>query len=201
MHVIRFGGERPGPGWHRHGTTAKTIPLQVSGRVVRFLLLKQRWLHKATGRTLHDRPFYDAPGFQFGFDIVVVGLAAWLVGSVGLHAVGWPWDDDGPSCRTVQRWAARLAELADDWLQTSRTRILDYVAPRPMEDLLPAGGIPPPEGARLRSSQGDVRQAWPLRDVVWLHEKAAQALSIPIRQLLGVARWRCPKNPASNDAS
>lgn len=201
MHVIRFGGERPGPGWHRHGTTAKTIPLFAAGRVFRLLLLKQRWLHKPTGRTRHDRPVYDAPGFQFGFDVVVVGLAAWLVGTVGLHGVDWPWDDDGPSGRTVQRWAARLAPFADDWLQTSRTRILDYVAPRPLEDLLPAGGIPPPEGARLRSSQGAVVPASQLRDVVWLHEKAAQALSISIRQLLGVARWRCTKKPAIHNPS
>ena len=201
MRVVYHCGERPGPDWHRHGTTDKFLWVIVGFRLRRWLLRKQRWRHRITGKTRHDRPWYDVPRHRYGFDVALVVLAAWLLTDAGLHAVDWPWSDDRPATRTVQRWAAELAPHAGTWLQASRQRLVDYVAPRPLEDLLPAGGIPPPRGARSRSSQGDAVQARQLRDVVWLHENVARALCIPLRLLLGVARWRWPKNTAIRDAS
>jgi hypothetical protein len=201
MLVVRYSAERPGDGWHAHGTTSKTIWLVFVRRLRPVLLLKQRWLEVSTGKTCHDRPHWDTPGHRYGLDVVVITLCCWLLVPVGLHAVDWPWDAPQPARRTVQRWAAALAPLAADWLQTARERILDYVAPRPLEELLPAGGIPPPEGARTRTSQGGVQPARQLQDVIWLHENVARALSIPLRQLLGVARWRWPKKPPMNEPS
>lgn len=195
MRVVTYEDERPGPGWHRHGTTDKTIWVLVNWQLRRWLLRKQRWRHVETGQTRHDRPWYDVPGHRYGFDVTIGALAAWLVSEAGLHNLPWPWTAPRPSTRTVQRWAAGLAPHADRWLQRSRTRIVDHVAPRPLEELLPAGGIPPPRGARSCSSQSDfATDASKLREVTWLHENVARALCISLRQLLGVARWRWTKN-------
>lgn len=186
---------RPGPGWHRHGTTTKSLPGVTGRRLLPIRLLKQRWLDAATGHTRHDRPVWDSPHAGYALDVVVLTLHAWLLSQCGVHLVDWPWDDtDRPCTRTVQRWAAALAPHADDWLQRSRERLMHHVAPRPLEDLLPAGGIPPPEGARLRNRQGDTAAPSKLRDVVWLLENVAQAQSISIRTLLVVARWRWARN-------
>lgn len=190
MLVLFHTAPRPGPGWHRHGTTSKTLPGLIGGRLLPIRLDKQRWLHVETRRTLHDRPAWDSPHAGYALDVVVLTLVAWLMSRRGLHAVDWPWDDaEAPSRRTVQRWATALAPLAERWLQHTRLRLIEHVAPRPLEDLLPAGGIPPPVGARLRHQNGVV-SAGQLRDVTWIIQNAAQALSIPIRALLVVARWR-----------
>ncbi len=165
MPALFFTGPRPGPDWNRHGVTTKNILTIVDDTLVWITLHKQRWLNRPTGRTRHDRPVYDIPGSPFGFDVVVTVLAAWLLGTIGIHNVAWPWDDERPAARTVQRWAARLAPHAQGWLQRARTRIIEHVAPRPLGDLLPTAGIPPPEGARLRNSQGKVATAGQLRDV------------------------------------
>jgi len=185
---------RPGPGWHAHGTAAKLILTVVDDRLERVLLLKQRWLHVATGRTLHDRPVYDIPGSPFGLDVVVLVLGVWLLGDVGLHAISWPWDNTArPSRRTVQRWRAHLAPHADDWLQQSRLHILRHVEPRPLEDLLPTGGIPPPGAAWRPKGPGDTSTACRLREVAWILKNVAPSLCIPVRSLLVVARWRWPR--------
>lgn len=200
MLAVPFSDARPGPGWHRHGTTDKTLWILRAGRPTPIVLQKQRWLHVASGTTRHDRPVWDSPRSRYGLDLVIATLGAWLLATAGLHAVDWPWDDPRPARRTAQRWAAALGPLAEDWLQASRKRILDYVAPRPLEELLPAGGIPPPRGARSRC-QGGVAMTSKLRDVIWLHENVARALSISIRQLLVVARWRWANNHAHRRAS
>ena len=199
MLVVDFCFERPGEGWHAHGFTSKTLLVLRGPELVPILLKKQRWLHVATGTTRHDRPFYDRPGGRFGFDVVILALAVWLVGAVGLHRADWPWDDDKPARRTVQRWAARLAPHALDWLQTARQRFIDHVAPRPLEELLPAGGIPPPEGARSRSSHGDSSPA--SSETSSGFPKTQRELSIPLHYFLVVARWRWPEKPAKSQTS
>lgn len=189
--VLHHEGLRPGQGWHRHGTTPKFLFIVDQRRLRLVLLRKQRWLHVASGTTRHDRPFWDVPRNAFAMDVVVLTLAAWLVAGGGLHSTDWPWTRPRPTRRTVQRWAAHLAPHADAWLQEARERILDFVAPRPLEELLPAGGIPPP--GRVRAfNQGNVLNAGKLRDVVWLLKNVAQSLSISLLELLGVARWRWP---------
>ena len=188
--VLRHEGPRPGPGWHRHGTTPKLLLLVDRSWLRPVLLLKQRWLHVATGTTRHDRPVWDIPGHTFAMDVVVLTLAAWLVDGPGLHATDWPWHHPRPARRTVQRWAAHLAPHADRWLQHARGHVLDFVAPRPLEELLPAGGIPPP--GRVRTRIRDGATAWQLRDVVWMLKNVAHSVPIPLLELLGVARWRWP---------
>lgn len=191
-------GPRPGPGWHAHGTATKRILTVVEGRLALVELRKQRWLDVATGRTLHDRPVYDIPGSPFGLDVVVLVFGVWLLGDAGLHEVDWPWSNSARPCRrTVQRWRAHLAPHAEDWLQRSRRRILEHVAPRPLEEVLPTGGIPPPGAVRRTRSTGDPSQAWRLREITWILNNVALDPPIPVRSLLVVARWRWPrKSPA-----
>lgn len=188
--VLHHQGLRPGADWHRHGTTPKILLFVDQGRLQPVLLLKQRWRHVSSGTTRHDRPFWDVPNQRFAADVVVLTLAAWLVAGNGLHHTDWPWASERPARRTVQRWAAHLAPHAGRWLQHTRERILDFVAPRPLEDLLPTGGIPPPR--RVRAFSQENVHACKLRDVVWLIENVAQSLSILVADLLGVARWRWP---------
>lgn len=195
MLKIFYRGARPGPDWHRHGTTSKTLQTLVDGGLGTIIVLKQRWLHVPTGRTCHARPVWDSPNSRYSLDVVVLTLYAWLLSSQGLLCTSWPWsDEECPARRSVQRWAARLAGHASDWLACSRRRLIEYVAPRSLEELLPTGGIPPPTGARMCNSLGDVVTGFALRDTVWLLKHIAQALSIPLRKLLIVARWRWPRS-------
>lgn len=194
MRRIRHSDARPGRGWHKHGVTSKRVWLVFDRRLEVVVLDKQRWLHVATGTTRHDRPVWDIPGHTYGLDVVVVVLATWLAGADGLHRAPWPWPQERPARRTVQRWHAALLPHAGAWLQHARVQILDYVAPRHLEEVLPAG-IPPPRG-RTRGQEGAL-PARQLRDVTWIHHAVARALCIPLSRLLGVARWRWPSEPAS----
>ena len=200
MLTVSHSGQRPGPGWHAHGSTTKLLWTIIDERLKLVLLRKQRWLHVATGCTIHDRPVYDIPGSPFGLDVVVLVFGVWLLGDVGLHAVSWPWDNsERPSRRTVQRWHAHLAPHAEDWLQQSRLHIIRHVEPRPLEDLLPTGGIPPPGAVRRWKGPGDRSVACRLREVAWILKNVARSIGIPIRRLLVVARWRWPsKSPAQH---
>jgi hypothetical protein len=198
---VQHRGERPGPGWHAHGITAKLLIVVNDGALLTLRLAKQRWLHVDTGTTTHDRPVWDRPRARYALDVVVVALATWLFSDHGLHNTDWPWNDDRPSTRTVQRRRRALRPHAESWLQHSRLRFLDYVAPRTLEDLLPAGGIPPPEGVRKQAPVKRVANASKLRDVLGMHRSLAQGLCIPFRKLLVVARWRWPSERPSQQPS
>lgn len=189
--TIAYGGDRPGPGWHAHGTTSKRIWVIHDDRLCRCTLLKQRWLHVASGATRHDRPAWGLPNAPYGLDVVFFVIGLWLLASTGLHHVRWPWSDDRPHPRTVQRWAAQLAPDAARWEHAIRAAILEHVAPRHLEEILPAGGIPPPEGRARRSR--DSADACQLRGGAWLLKEAARSLSISIRSRLVVARRRWPE--------
>jgi len=182
---------RPGPEWHAHGATSKLVWVLASlspPRLTRVRLLKQRWRHRQTGRTRHDRPAWDLAGSQYGLDVVFFVLGCWLLAATGLHATDWPWPDERPARRSVQRWLRRLAADADTWLQAIRLATIELAAPRPLEEILPTGGIPPPEG-RTRCHRVHA-PACKLRGVAWILESAAQALSISIRSLLVAAQRR-----------
>lgn len=188
--VLDHHGERPGPvdQWHAHGWTEKTV-LVLRGRTEPLLILrlrKRRWLHLDTGTTVHSRPCWDLPYRRFGLDVIVLGLALWMFGELGLHRLQLPWLRPQP--RTLQRWVAALGPHARTWLHAVRTQLIDLVAPRHLEEALPAGGIPPPAARFVDRDSFACR----LGDVVWTHDKVAQSLRMPIRQLLCVARWRWP---------
>lgn len=188
--VLQHPGDRPGPisDWHIHGWTTKDI-LVLDGRTQPLLtvrLVKRRWLHVSNGETVHSRPVWDLPFRRFGLDVVVLALAMWLFGELGLHQLQLPWLRPQP--RTLQRWAQALGPHATSWLQQARAQFIDLVAPRHLEEALPAGGIPPPAARFVHRDSF----AWRLRDVVWTHENTARSQRMSIRQLLCVARWRLP---------
>lgn len=192
--TINFRKDRPGAGWYAHGTTRKEVFVLVGRVPCKILLIKQRWLNTRTGETRHDRPVWDRPGCPYAMDVVLAVLLVWLDATVALRDLRWRWDDLRPDPRTARRWAAHLRPHAHSWLQASRTYFIDLVSPRPLDDVLPAAGIPPPRGRRCRS-QEVVAHAGKLSDVIWLHEKVAHALSISLRTLLEGAGWRWPLNP------
>lgn len=193
--TIRVRYERPDLGWHAHGTTQKWIWIVDFDRLRLCLLIKQRWLHVETGTTRHDRPAWDVPHSPFGLDVAFFLLGLWLLGVQGLYRLDWPWSSERPSRRTVQRWYARLRPDGARWQQAIRHALIDLVAPRHLEEILPAGGIPPPEGRARRSR--DIAQWCQLPSGAWLITEAARSLSTSIRSLLVVARRRWPVTSAS----
>ena len=195
--TIAHREERPGPGWHAHGSVRKNVQVLVAWKPVEVLLVKQRWLHVESGTTRHDRPVWDRPGCPYAMDIVVAVLTVWLNGALALRDLHWGWDELEPAPRTARRWAAHLRPHAAAWLHQARCYMLERVRPRALDEVLPAAGIPPPRGLRRRS-QDAVPPACKLSDVVWLHEKVAHALSISLRTLLTGARWRWPVGRAQS---
>lgn len=185
--VVR--GARPGPGWHAHGTTRQRVTLLHDDRLVEVDLHKQRWLDVATGTTRHDRPNFTVPWSRHGLDVVFLALAAWLLGAVGLHRAKLPWRADRPDRRTLQRWLRRLRPDAQRWLVAIRLALLERIAPRPLEEILPTAGIPPPGGC-ARFSLGSVNEVSQLQCGIRLAQEGARLLHIPVRTLLVEARWR-----------
>ena len=188
--LVHHHGERPGGvhDWHVHGWTSKTL-LVLDGRtepLLTIVLRKRRWRHVPTGVTVHSSPCWDLPYRRYGLDVIVLALAFWLFGEAGLHTLQLPWLRPQP--RTLQRWARALGPHARSWLQAARTQMIRLVAPRHLEEVLPAGGIPPPAARFVDRDSFACR----LGDVVWTHEKVALSLPMTIRQLLVVARWRWP---------
>lgn len=193
-----FQGERPGEAWHAHGWTAKELWVVHDTGLVRLRLHKRRWRHAELGTTCHTRPFWDVPHSPYGLDVSFYVLGAWLLAVRGLHHVAWPWSHqhpERPARRTAQRMLRRLAPDADGWLLGLRLALIDLVAPRPLEEILPAGGIPPPEG-RNHVTQGSAHVAGKLRGAVWIANCGVQSLPISMRRLLGVARRRAAEHLA-----
>lgn len=192
--ILRHSGARPGPGWHKHGFTRRVLPVLDDGQQRQVELRKQRWLEVATGRTRHDRPLWELAWARSPLDIVFLTLSAWLLSDRGLHHATWPWEPERPSRRTAQRWLKRLRPNALCWQHAIRLAVIDRLAPRPLEEFLPTGGIPPPEGRQRRLHAEVLR----LSRGLWLLEKAAQELLIPVNTLLVEARRRLTPTMPTN---
>jgi hypothetical protein len=198
--VTTYRAARPGPGWHAHGTTAKTVRIWEDSRTIHIRVLKQRWLHVETGRTRHDRPPWDLLWARSGVDVVFLVLGAWLLGPHGVHRAETPIDPP-PVPRTAQRWLDRIRRQAASWHQAIRLALIDLLSPRPLEEIVPVGGIPPP-GRRWRTPKSEtVNAVSQLQHGLWLTTRGAEVLPIPVRTLLveAMARWpgNCPTIPAS----
>jgi len=192
---IVFSGARPGEGWHAHGWTSKRLWVVDEDRLVRLTVHKRRWLHVETGTTCHSRPAWDVPHSPYGLDVVFHVLGAWLLAVRGLHHIAWPWSHqhpERPARRTAQRMLYRFADDADRWLLGLRLALTDLVAPRPLEEILPTGGIPPPEGCSHVTQRSAL--ATKLRGAVWIAKCGVRSLCISMRRLLGVARRRAAEH-------
>jgi hypothetical protein len=197
MRIIEtvFEGERPGQGWHAHGWTSKRLWVVHLDRLVRLTLHKRRWRQFETGITCHSRPSWDVPHSPYGLDVVFYVLGAWLLAVRGLHHIAWPWSQqhpERPARRTAQRMLYRLAPHADRWLLGLRLVLTDIVAPRPLEKILPTGGIPPPKGCTHITQRS--ASAGKLVGAVWIADCGVQSLCISMRRLLGVARRRAAEH-------
>lgn len=190
-----FEGARPGEGWHAHGWTSKGLWVVHLDRLVRLKLHKRRWRHVESGTTCHSRPDWDVPHSPYGLDVTFYILGAWLLAVQGLHHIAWPWSHqhpERPARRTAQRMLQRIAPDADRWLLGLRLVLIDLVAPRPLEEILPAGGIPPPEGCNHVTQRS--ARAGQLRGAVWIAKCGVQSFPISMRRLLGVARRRAAEH-------
>ena len=189
--TMTYRAARPGTGWHAHGTTSKTVLLWVDDRPLRIRVRKQRWLHVETGTTRHDRPPWDLSWARSGVDVVFLVLGAWVLGRHGVHRAEVPIDPP-PAPRTMQRWLDRIRRQAASWHQAIRLVLIDLLSPRPLEEIVPAGGIPPP-GRRWRTPKSETANAvGQLQNGLWLTKRGAELLCIPIRTLLVEAMVRWP---------
>jgi hypothetical protein len=77
------------------------------------------------------------------------------------------------------------------WLVAIRQAAIDLLSPRPLDEIVPMGGIPPPgQGARQKSS--DPQQDTHLVEGIWILNEVAQQQSIEIRTVLAEAKARWP---------
>ena len=196
LEILEHRGVRPGPGWHRHGWTTRSLTIRVRRGLRQVLLKTQRWLEFSTKRTVHDRPLWELAWSSSTTDVVFLTLAAWLLAGNGLHRTAWPWPDDRPSRRTAQRWLECLRPDALRWQHAIRLAVIDRLAPRPLEEFLPTGGIPPPKGRNPSHMSAAV---WQLHRGLWLLQEAEALLEdTPARTLLVEARRRLtPPNPST----
>ncbi len=183
----QYAAERPGPDWHAHGNTPKTMWLLHEFGLSWVIIHKQRWLHVPSGSTVHDRPPFEVPWSSFGLVAVLVALRRWWSSPRGLLEQRRPWRGRWPSRRTLQRWLARLAPDALRWHATLRDVVVDRLAPSTLEDLFPAGPDPPGTVARF-GIHGP--QAWQLESGLRILDGAAPTLSVPWSTLPVEARRR-----------
>lgn len=182
-----YRGERPGPGWYGHGYTTKRLAVLVALRLVWVEVHKQRWRDTTTGQTRHDRPPNDIPWAYYELAVVLTTVWTWMSSPRGLHHVTWPWEDDLPSRRTVQRWLARLLADALAWQAAIRAACVAHLAPSTLEEKFPTGLPPPGTVTRWRSAAAKAGQL--TRGLALLHE-CASTLSIPPSTLLVEAQRR-----------
>jgi len=182
-----YRGQRPGPDWHGHGYTAKTLLVLHEDRLVRLEVHKQRWCSMLGEGTVHDRPPRDLCWARYGLVVVFRAVWTWMNAPQGLHHVDWPWDPDRPDRRTVQRWLARLLPDALAWQVAIRDVVVDHLAPRPLKERYPTG-LPPPGG--LARWVRETVKAGQLNNGLTLVENSAPLLNISRSKLLVEARRR-----------
>jgi len=181
-----YRGPRPGEGWVGHGTTPKTLRVLHGGVLQELVVHKQRWLHP-DGHTVHDRPPRDVHWSRYGLLVVFRAVWTWLNTDRGLHHVVWPWGEERPSRRSVQRWLARLLPDGLRWQQAIRQVVVDHLAPRPLEEEYPTG-LPPPGGLARWSKETAHRVGELARGLTLL--MTAPLSNIPRSTLLVEARRR-----------
>ena len=189
------GPQRP-PGWHRHGTTPYSPDDLQHSELAGATIHKQRWLHVETGRTEHDRPPDQVGRRRYTAVVIVVALAGWLLGGVGVYAHQPLLDGlrDRPAPRTLQRWRASAALHAADLAQAMRLAWL-ALKPRQAGDDVP-GGIPPPLHPGPWRGRAEVDR---LASALSMVLRCAVALNQTSASLLAEAWRRHPDRPFITD--
>ncbi len=192
---LYFGGARPDPGWHRHGTFARWLWMVRCARLVRVRLYKQRWLDPDTGETYHDRS--PAEAFSVGFCTVVVVLSLWTWLEMPTVRSGLERVIDGPtdvpSPRTVQRWMRRVLPHSLRFQHTLRDAVIARSEPWPLEKHFP-GGVPPPRHSQEKRWRDPVR-VYLLHTGLAILFGGAKALQTCAATLLAEARGRSKQAP------
>ena len=186
LQTIEHRGSRPGPGWHRHGWTVRTLTIRIGRRLQRVLVKKQRWRHVATGKTLHDRPAWEFRWASATIDVAFHAVATRLQTAIGESKEPVPRSaaTGPPSDRTVLRWLNRLRADALAWQHAIRLAVINRLVPRPLEEILPPGGVPPPAELRYRLD----RPTEQLVAAVWFLVEATHHVDVAAHTLLVEAR-------------
>ena len=189
--LLRYDGQRPGPGWDAHGWFGKRLIVLKDGKLLEIVLLKRRWRLRGTNTTCHSRPPDDPVRVSFCVLIIVLRIWACLLGPFLHRTELLPSLSQGAgSDRTVQRWLARALRNGLRVQQAIRQAILaaSKLEPRPEEDIL-RGGRDPPVGliARFRRSTDAASTLWRALELLFV---GAKQLSSDVALLLAEARRR-----------
>lgn len=192
-----WSGPRPGPGWHRHGTTEITVLDLRVATLVAVTIHQQRWFNAdAKPKTRHDTPPDILGRRRYSALVIAVMLIGWLFAKSGLHTHDPLFDDflERPARRTLQRWRRRAAESAADTEQAIRSAWA-ALKPRQAGDFVP-GGIPPP----LRPGPWrEPHKVCRLRTALSMVLGGAITLDRTGASLLAEARRRLPNRPFLTD--
>ncbi|MCP4239189.1 MAG: hypothetical protein GY772_01370 [bacterium] len=141
------------------------------------------WLEVATGQTVHSRHPSEFVGASATIDSVFRVVARLVDGEPHASPRG-QLPTGQPSRRTAQRWRAGLLTKAQEWMHCIRLALINRLVPRPLEELFPLNGVPPPTPLRARS---DVPFRH-LRDALWLLFEGARRSNLSVHTLLVAAR-------------
>lgn len=190
--LLVYRGSRPGPEWHGHGYFARWLTMLVSGRPRKVRVYKHRWIHTATGETVHSRPPDDPRLVRFCTLIVVLRIWSWVSSSAGFHHRREMFEELENGCgsdRTVQRWTRRAMADGLAIQQAIRLSLIEESEPRPVERLFD-GGLSPPDAVLNRRWKSSKNLKTLYRGYAMLLV-AASKLAKHASCLLAGARRRC----------
>jgi len=188
--IWHFAADRPGEGWHAHGSYIAGLGDLKEGRLVELRVRKPRWLEVATNTTVHTDPPGDL-GLRYSGLVVALQLLVWIDGALGLHRFSalFPDLDVRPHRRTVQRWLARLRPHGLELQHGARRALLRrFDTPRSLDTLFPGGLSPPP--TRRRRPWREPETVWQLARALVMVLGAAMALEVPAALLMTEAWWK-----------
>lgn len=184
-------GKRPSPEWHKHGYLERILVMFICGQVMEKIIRKQRWYHPPSGRTCHDRPSEEIESMKYCTGIMVLRLAAYLLGKRGFYNRR-EFSEDLSECGSdgsVRRWLNRAQAESEAIEQAIRYMVIKKIEPRPFELLFPEGLSPPEFLVSKRwKNLKSITALWCAYTMLLV---TARELGEPVSVLLAEARRKC----------
>ncbi len=194
---LQYNGQRPGPGWHGHGSFSRWLRVLGPNGLSRLRLWKPRWLDPKAKVTCHSRP-PDELGrvsvCSLTFVLLLYGYLQAAQGAARHHAV-LDVLENAVTRRTILRWMPRACARAKEIQQAMRLAVIERSEPRPVERLFPRG-LSPPDSLGQRNWR-DPQAATILWRGLAILITGAVKLKVPAAILLAEARGRSatPQSP------
>lgn len=194
---LQYDGQRPGPGWHGHGSFSRWLRVLGPNGLSRVRLWKQRWLDPKAKVTCHSRPPDDLGHVSvcsLTFVLLLHGFLQAAQGAARHHAV-LDVLEGAVTRRTILRWMPRACARAKEIQQAMRLAVIERSEPRPVERLF-VGGLSPPDSLGQRNWRDPQAVTILWRGLAILITGAVE-LKVPAAILLAEARGRSatPQNP------